>query len=42
MLLHQVQQLQTAAPDNWPEAVASVIVAILSWWLSRKTKKGRR
>jgi di/tricarboxylate transporter len=33
------------APDSWPEAVATIIITVISWWLGRKrgeTKERKR
>lgn len=35
-------ELQQAIPDNLPEAIATIIITVLSWWLGRKTKKTKR
>lgn len=31
--------LQQSRPDNWPEAVATLVIALISWWLGRKRPK---
>lgn len=33
------QAAERAAPDNWPEAIATILIAVLSWWLSNKNTR---
>lgn len=42
-MIQELQQaVQPAAPDNWPEALATVIIAILSWWTGKRREKRKR
>ena len=35
----ELLQLAQARPDNWPEAVATIIVTLLTWWLGCRSNK---
>lgn len=33
--------LQGPAPDDWAEATATILIAVLSWYISRKKTQAR-